>query len=174
MPRKSNVAPYEDRLTEAVADDIRLSADTIASNQGPPPNTRRTSDARKLTLWGLADPGVDHAQMVQTLMTTGVPSEQMQTLRLAQFSKSHPDLIMAYGQPVADPALAERLATIAEYPYRLAVYDGLEPKERVTEAERLTRAWEQTQGIAVDTSEDAAPPAPPATNGDAGTEQGGY
>lgn len=130
---------YEDRLTDLLADDIVSTSDAIAMDRGAPPDTVSPSDREKVRLWNRIDPAVDHARLLEMLQTTGVPPEVMQTLQIGRFAKSHPQLVQAYSQPTQDPTLADRLARLAAAPFRIPLWDSLDPKDRVREAQRIAR-----------------------------------
>lgn len=144
MKKKPSTRGYEDMLIESVADEIMQSGDSAAADHGPPPDTSAPSERRKVQLWGQSDPNVDVPTLTEQLQTTGVPPDQLKMLQIATV---RPDLAPLYGQPIPDPQVAEVLAKLAEYPFRVTIFDhpGLGPKERVAEAERLDRAWRKTQ-----------------------------
>lgn len=133
-------ASYEDRLIESVSNDLLASADTLATDQGPPPDMDSPSEREKVRLWWRQDPSLQDEQQRQVfrsmLRTTGVPQEALPTLILGQL---HPKLLPLYAEPVATDGQADLLVGLAEWPFRLGLYDHLDPKERVKEAARLSR-----------------------------------
>lgn len=166
MPRRPEHS-YEDLLAESVADSLLDGADAIAAEHGAPPDMDAPSEREKVRLWGRSDPAVDYDALVEALTTTGVPPEMMATMQVSRYAKSHPELVQAYAQPVQDRALAERLAAIAEYPFKLALYDQLDPRNRVKEAERLDRELAKQRGTT--RTETEAP-----VQASASAETGGY
>ena len=155
MPRRSDASTsYEQTLVSTVADDLISSADRHAASMGAPPNTTSASDRERVRLWGRTDPKAPYDQVFQMLTTTGVPPEMMEQMQIGRFAKSHPELVQAYSQPTQDTALAARLADLAEYPFRIALFDHLDPEGRVKEAERLQREYQKQQGGVVEDEEE--------------------
>lgn len=125
---------------------------SIAQGQGQPLDTTAVSNPRKAALWGLADPRVDPTTFKAQLMQQGFQPQDLQSMLIVQ---NHPELAEVYGQPVQDPAAADDLTTLAQYPFRLGMYHEIQdPNERVAEAERIHRDWLKSNGKADE------PPAP--------------
>src|SRR6478672_1918579 len=116
MPRKTPTRGYEQLLIESVADAIMQAGDSAAADHGPPPESSAPSERRKVQLWGQRDPNVDVPSLTQQLQTTGVPQDQLKLLHIATV---RPDLAPLYGQPIPDPQVADVLARLAEYPFRV-------------------------------------------------------
>lgn len=154
MPPRNASTSYEQTLVSTVAEDIVTTAERHAASMGAPPNTQATSDKERVRLWGRTDPAAPYDTVFQTLTTTGVPPEMMQQMQISRFTQSHPELVAAYSQPTQDTALADRLAQIAEYPFKIPLYDHLDPKGRVAEADRIQKLWEKEQaGVMGDTGD---------------------
>lgn len=150
MPRTRTPESYEELLAETTADAIMADADVMAAESGPPPG-KRLSEAEEVRLWGVRDPSVDYATTLQTLLTQGF-GETAGNLLVVQ---ENPGLLDAYANPAPTPEVAEALAVLAEYPFRLGLFDGYgDPEDRAAQANRIARAWEKQQP--------AAPPIPPA------------
>lgn len=138
MPARTD--SYEDRLIESIATDLIGQADVVASEQGPPPDSDAPSEREKVRLWWRTDPRLaDEAQraaMHQMLKETGVPPELLQALLIG---KTKPDILQLYAEPVATDEQADLLVRLAEHPFRPGLYEHMDPKERVKEAQRLSR-----------------------------------
>lgn len=131
-----------DHVAVSFADELERLAQASAAGQGQPVGTRKTSDAEAVKHWGITDPNVEYDQILQQLQTTGLPPEMLDPEKGLLLFREQPDLAQWYGQPVQDPALADRMARIAEHPFRMGLLMDIDdPDEQVREANRLDRAW---------------------------------
>lgn len=131
-----------DRVAVSFADDLERLAQAAAADQGQPVGTRNVSDAEALRQWAYADPQADYDAILGQLQTTGLPPELLDPDHGLTIFKEQPDLAQWYGQPVQDPALADRMARIAEHPFRMGLLMDIDdPDEQVRESNRLHRAW---------------------------------
>lgn len=163
MPRSQAPRSIDAEAERSFRDGFDTVMEELARRQQQPPDTEQVSEPRKARLWGLRDPRVEFDTFKQTLMTTGFGPEDLQAMLIVQ---EHPDLAEVYGQPVADPEMADELAALAEHPFRLGTYRHiLDPDERTREAERIHRNWQRMQGMAVVDQDD---------EGDAEPAVGGY
>ena len=140
MPRTTH--SYEDLLAESLASEIITGADELARGHGGPADSERPTSTDELKLWGRTDPGAPYDQVLGRLMAGGIPPEEAQAFALV---KRYPQLAQAFAQP-ASPRQAGTLARLATFPFRLALYEHLDPKDRVTYAERMDRAWNRSFG----------------------------
>lgn len=126
----------------------------LAAEQGPAPGVRAVSRPREVRDWGTEDRSVDPAALAQRLMAGGLAPEEATALEVVKDNADNEELLAAYTQPTEDYLLADTLARLARYPYRLAILATIDdPEERVAKAESLDRAWQA--------SLPSAPPAPP-------------
>lgn len=133
-----------DRVAMSFADDLERLAQATAAEQGQPVGTRSMSDAEALKQWGIVDPKVNYDQILGMLQPTGLPPEMLDPEQGLMVFQEQPDLAQWYGQPVQDPALAQRMAVLAEYPFRMGLLMDIDdPDEQVRESDRLHRLWER-------------------------------
>jgi hypothetical protein len=138
MPRTTQ--SYEDLLASSLADEIITSADELARGQGGPADSKQPTSREELDIWGRTDPAVNYDAVLARLMQGGIPPEEAQQFRLVQL---YPQLAQAFAQPKS-PQHAETLARMAEYPFRHKTYEHLDPKDRVTYAERMDREYQRS------------------------------
>ena len=145
MPRSTK--SQEDLLVSMMADEIITSADEMARGSGGPAGSEQPTSREELDIWGRTDPAVNYDVLLQRLMSGGIPPEEAQQFKLVQV---YPQLAPAFEQPKS-PQHAETLARMAEYPFRHTLYEHLDPKDRVTYAERLDRDYQRSQPVSPET-----------------------
>lgn len=138
-----------DRVALSFADDLERLAQAAAAEQGQPIGTRKASHAEAVKQWGINDPQVEdnYDAFLDMLKTTGLPPEMLdpESPQCLMVIKEDPDLAQWYGQPIADPALAARYATLAEWPFRRGLLmDEDDPDEQVRLANAYDRDWERS------------------------------
>lgn len=134
---------FEGRVTEEFAADLQAVEDRLVADAGPPPDTKRMSEADEDRLWALRDKNVDNETLAQQLMTTGVPQEMLGSLVIVQ---EFPEWAPIFGQPTQSAETADQLARMAEFPYRWQLLADLEPAEMVKKADRLDERYQKAMG----------------------------
>jgi hypothetical protein len=164
-------SPEEQAQTEVLSE-LERAVQALAAEWGPAPGAKNVSTRREVTLWGQRDPKVDFESLKQQLMATGLGQtpdlldpEGDGALAVIQ---EHPDMAPLFMEPVAED-VADVLATLAEFPFRLAILLDLEddPEAMVAKAESLDRAWmkemgrTEMDGTVTEAASTPSQPAPP-------------
>lgn len=149
---------FEERVTADFAADLQSVEDRLVAEAGPPPDTKRLSEAEKDRLWALRDPSVDYETLAQQL-TTGLPIEEVKALVIVQ---EFPEWEPIFGQPTESAETADQLARMAEFPYRWQMLADLEPPEMVKEADRMDARYQQAMGGEMTMPMEMAPQQPAA------------
>lgn len=134
---------FEERVTSEFAADLQSVEDRLVADAGPPPDTKRLSEAEEDRLWAIRDEQVDNDTLAQQLMTTGVPQDQLPGLVIV---KEFPEWAPIFGQATQSAETADQLARMAEFPYRWQLLADLEPTEMVAKADRLDVRYQKAMG----------------------------
>ncbi len=136
MPRREPVPKtFSDRVAAEFEHEFRLVEDKLVAEAGDPPDARRLSERDEDEAYLTRDVNVDHDTLAARMMTEGLPQEEAEMLAVV---KEFPDWLPFYLQPTQDAELAERLATMAEFPVRWTLFADIEdPDELVSKAERI-------------------------------------
>jgi hypothetical protein len=128
----------DERVIEDLMHEAQMVAPRIAADEGPPPLSKRLSQADEDRLFALKDGSVDYNDVFTKLLTTGLPPEEAQQLAIV---KEQPQLLQTYLQPAPDSEMAHALAVLAEHPFRfgLTITGHPDPDEQVKRAKSLAR-----------------------------------
>jgi hypothetical protein len=144
MPSRHAPRSVAEQADEEIKTEITDLVSQIAAEEGPAPHAQYVSDEHEVKLWGQMDPSVDHETLVQQLMQGAVPPERVdpngaQPLALVTH---HPETAQLFTQPL-DQEMAQMVATLAEYPFRLSLLAPYtdDPEASVKKADRLTQRW---------------------------------
>lgn len=150
MPRRTAPETAEDRAIREVSDEDENAMRTLALEAGPPPDSSRLSEADEDAAWEQMDPNVDHEQLATMLMTQGLPPELAQQLLIVKLRRDE-DWMGALTKPTQDAELANQLAKLARYPFRLSVIDGYDdPDEQVRKANAVDRRYQKRMAQVLD------------------------
>ncbi len=151
MPRR-RPAPEsaEDKAVREVDAEDEDAQNRIALQAGPPPDSDRLSEKDEDDAWAQMDPSVDFEQVATMLLKQGVPQEMAQRFLIV---KLRPDdgWLEALTQPTQDAEMANQLAKMAQYPFRLSVLDTYDdPEQQTRKAEQLDRRYQKRMAAILD------------------------
>jgi hypothetical protein len=173
MPPRTPPRSVAEQADEEIKTEITDLVSQIAAEEGPAPHAQYVSDEHEVAMWGQQDPSVDHETLVQQLMQGAVPPERVDPSgdHPLALIKSHPELAQLFSQPL-DQEMATMVATLAEYPFRLALLAPYtdDPEASVKKADSLTQRWRRRlparepviQPLSQTVEAPAPSPAPPA------------
>lgn len=164
---RAEVGATDERVAAAWLKEAEEIGRRIAADLGAPADADKIGEKEALRLWALADPGVDYEALYEQLAGGGLPPEMVKSLAIVA---EHPDLeplytdLAAHAEQsgVAVEELADQLARLAEYPFRLGLIEHLDDEaERAGLAEHYDRAWQKQMPAAPAQEEpEAMMPAP--------------
>lgn len=134
----------------------------LVAEAGPPDDSHRLSEADEDAIYAITDPTIDADPdaFATLLLTTGVPQEQLGTLKILE---AMPELAQAYAQPTQDAEMADMLTRLAQYPWRASLVAGYaDPEEQVRKADALDRRFQKRHaGTAAPDPQPVMQPSPP-------------
>lgn len=141
MARRPQRESAEDRAIRELDAEDEDTLRRLAFESGPPPDSEQLSPADEDAAWEITDPAVDSEQFPTMLMTSGLPPEMLQSLRVL---KVHPEWAELYGKPTQDAEKADLLTRLAEFPWRWSLLLGTaDPDEQVRKAETLAARYQK-------------------------------
>jgi hypothetical protein len=149
-------------LRELLAEDEDV-LQRLVAEAGPPDDSHRLSEADEDAIYAITDPTIDADPdaFATLLLTTGVPQEQLGTLKILE---AMPELAQAYAQPTQDAEMADMLTRLAQYPWRASLVAGYaDPEEQVRKADALDRRFQKRHGgmVAPEPQQPMMPPSQP-------------
>lgn len=133
----------EDRALRELDEEDTGTIESLAREAGPPPDSEKLSDRDEDEAWEATDPQVDHEQMATMLMTQGLPPELAQQLLIVKL-RPDDDWMSVLTRPTQDAELANQIARVAKYPFRLSLFDGIEdPDEQVRKSNHLDKRYQR-------------------------------
>ena len=149
-------------LRELLAEDEDV-LQSLVAEAGPPDDSHRLSEADEDAIYAITDPTIDADPdaFATLLLTTGVPQEQLGTLKILE---AMPELAQAYAQPTQDVEMADMLTRLAQYPWRASLVAGYaDPEEQVRKVDALDRRFQKRHGdmLAPEPQQPMMPPTAP-------------